>query len=999
MKKIKKLKIRGKSSLAITLVLLFFSFSSYAQNSFKVTGTVVDGSNVPLPGASIVEKGTSNGVSSDFDGKFSIIVTNRDAILQVSYIGYEPITVNVDGNTSLTITLVENASLLEEVVLVGYGSVRRSEITGAIASVSEEEIKERPVADVGNALQGRASGVVATSAGSSPGDGVTIRIRGRRSLKASNDPLYVVDGIPYEGNINDINPGDIKSIEVLKDASATAIYGSRGANGVILVTTARGGNMPTTVSYSSYYGVTTPTGTPDMMNGAEFFQLKVDGGSSITDAEREAFENGVSTDWIDLALSSGYRTSHQLGFRGGDEKTSFAVSANYFNEKAVIKTQDFTRKTFRVNLDHKLNDWFKIGTSTQISDQTQNRGTSRVNISGNETDRGTNSYGRALNASPLAAAYDENGELIYQPAADPLAWNPIADYVENTSINELTRLRVFSNIFAEAKLGKDLSYRMNYGTDYQKTREGFFEGRLSSSRQYSDPRATQVLKSTNVTTFENILTFDKRFNDNHKLGATGLFSIQESNYEMAAIDVEGLPYEQQLFHNLSTAETVLAYDSDLQEWGIMSFMGRLNYNYKDKYLLTLTGRYDGSSRLAEGKKWGFFPSAALMWNIGNEAFLENQETITDLRLRASYGVTGNTAIDPYQTRGGLGRTVYSFGDSSGYGYRPSDIANADLQWETSASSNIGLDFGIGQFISGSVEVYQTKTTDLLLERKLPITSGFDNVLTNIGETQNQGWEVTLNAQIVETDDFSWSTNLNVFGNKEKIIDIYGDKEDDIGNKWFIGSPLTVWYDYKKTGVWQLGEEDEAAAYQVTPGVIKVEDVNDDGLINQDDRQILGSDIPDFSMGFSSRVEYKNMDFSFLLFGAFGQTVFNEFEDNFSSLQGRFNNLNVDYWTPDNPTNDQPMADGSRERPLYNSTRAYQKGDFLKVKNIQLGYSIPKNALSKIGLRNLRVYVNADSPFTFSNVADNGLDPESYGGRINGRLPTVKMFSMGFNVDF
>jgi TonB-linked SusC/RagA family outer membrane protein len=540
---------------------------------------------------------------------------------------------------------------------------------------------------------------------------------------------------------------------------------------------------------------------------------------------------------------------------------------------------------------------------------------------------------------------------------------------------------------------------MNYGTDYQKTREGFFEGRLSSSRQFSDPRASKILKSTKVTTFENILTYNKQINESNKITATGLFSIQESNYEMSAIDVEGLPYEHQLFHNLSTAEKVLAYDSDLQEWGIMSFMGRLNYNLKDKYLLTLTARYDGSSRLAEGKKWGLFPSVALMWNIGNEGFLENQETITDLRLRASYGVTGNTGIDPYQTRGALGRSVYSFGGSSGTGYRPSVIANADLQWETSATANIGLDFGIGQYISGSVEVYQTNTTDLLLERKLPITSGYDNILSNIGETQNQGWEITLNAQLADTEDFSWSTNLNLFGNKEKIVDLYGDKEDDVGNEWFIGEPLTVWYDYRKIGVWQLGEEDQAAQYQVTPGVIKVEDVNNDGLINQDDRQILGSNIPEITLGFGSRVEYKNVDLSFLLFGVFGQTVFNEFEDNFATLQGRFNNLNVDYWTPDNPTNDQPMADGSRERPLYNATRAYQKGDFLKVKNIQLGYNFPKNTLSKIGLKNLRLFVNADTPFIFSKVADKGLDPESYDGRINGRIPTVKMYSMGINIDF
>ncbi|WP_347838751.1 TonB-dependent receptor [uncultured Draconibacterium sp.] len=975
-------------------LLLFFAVlivtlcSAMAQKS--ITGKVIDESGEPLPGVSVFVKGTTTGTVTGIDGDYTLGGVPEQSTLVFSYIGMITQEIAITNQSSVNVTLQADAIGLEEVIAIGYGTEQRGSITGAISSVSTDDIQEMPVTSAGNALQGRAAGVVALQNGSRPGDGVTIRVRGRRSLTADNNPLFVVDGIPYSGNINDINPKDIKSMEVLKDASATAIYGSRGANGVILITTTRGGDMPTTVSYNGYYGVTSPLGEPTMMTGPEFYQLKVDGGYSITDADQNAFERGVSTDWADLVISNGYKQSHQVGVRGGNAKTAFAMSVNYYNEQGIIETQDFTRKTFRLNIDHKISDRVRVGTSTQISDKLKNVG--------------TNGYGSALAASPLAEPYDEEGNIIYQPASDPLRWNPLADYVDGAVINEEDDFRVFANIFGEIDITKDLNYRMNYGVDYQKNRDGLFQGSLSSSRQYSSPRARKIHANELVTTFENILTYVKDINENHSIKATGLFSVQESSWEETRLDVEDLPYEHQLFHNLGTAETVREYDSNLSEWGIMSFMGRINYSLKDKYLLTLTGRYDGSSRLAEGNKWGFFPSAAALWKVSNESFMQNQSLFSDLRLRASYGVTGNTGIDPYQTRGGLSRTTYSFAGGSGFGYRPQDIANPELQWESSATFNIGVDFGIGQSIAGSFEIYQTNTTDLLLERKLPITSGFDNIMTNVGETQNQGWEFSLNARLVDKKDFTWSADLNLFGNTEKIVDLYGDKTDDVGNRWFIGESLTVWYDYEKLGIWQLGEEDAAAVYQATPGEIKVKDVPDengeiDNIINQDDRQILGSNIPTMTLGLGSRMEYKDFELSFLLFGSFGQMIYNQFEVNNSTLQGRYNNLAVDYWTTDNPTNDHPKADGTREGPRFGSTRGYQKGDFLKVKNIQLGYNLPKNTLSKIGVKAMKIYINADTPLVFSRLSKNGIDPESYDGNIGADTPDIKMYSLGVNIDF
>jgi TonB-linked SusC/RagA family outer membrane protein len=975
--------------LLILLALLIVSIS-YAMSQRTVTGNVTSEDGMAMPGVTVVVKGTTVGTVTDIMGQYSVTVPEGGDVLVFSFIGMKPQEISIGNQSTINVVLVADVIGLEEVIAIGYGTERRGSITGAISSVSTDDIQELPVISAGNALQGRAAGVVALQSGSRPGDGVTIRIRGRRSLTADNNPLFVVDGIPYSGNINDINPRDIKSMEVLKDASATAIYGSRGANGVILITTTRGGDMPTTVTYNGFFGVTSPLGEPTMMTGPEFYQLKVDGGYSITDADQNAFNNGVSTNWADLVISNGHKQSHQVGVRGGNEKTAFAMSVNYYKEQGIIETQDFERKTFRFNLDHKVSDKIKVGTSTQISDKLKNVG--------------TNGYGSALAASPLAEPYDEEGNIIYQPASDPLRWNPLADYVEGSVLNEENDFRIFSNIFGELDITNDLNYRMNYGVDYQKNRDGLFEGSLSSSRQYSAPRARKIHESEIVTTFENILTFDKDINENQHINVTGLFSIQESSREGTSLDVEDLPYEHQLFHNLGTAETVRSYGSYLEEWGIMSFMGRINYSLKDKYLLTLTGRYDGSSRLAEGKKWGFFPSAAALWKISNEEFMQNQSFFSDLRFRASYGVTGNTGIDPYQTRGGLTRTTYSFAGSSGFGYRPQDIANPDLRWESSATANIGIDFGIGQAIAGSFEVYQTNTTDLLLERKLPITSGFDNIMTNVGETQNQGWEFSLNSRLVDRKDFTWSIDLNLFGNREKIIDLYGDKTDDVGNQWFIGEALTVWYDYKKLGIWQLGEEDQAAVYQATPGEIKVEDVLDengeiDNIINQDDRQILGSNIPKLTLGLGSRMEYKDFELSFLLFGSFGQMMYNQFEVNNSTLQGRYNNLAVDYWTPDNPTNDHPKADGTRENPRFGSTRGYQKGDFLKVKNIQLGYNLPNNTLSRIGVKSMKIYINADTPLVFSRLSKNGIDPESYNGRLGADTPDIKMYSLGVNIDF
>ncbi|MFO7935537.1 MAG: TonB-dependent receptor [Bacteroidales bacterium] len=952
-----------------------FCMQSFAQER-SVTGMVTDAATgEPLIGVNIVVEGTTIGTISDADGSYSITVPSAESVIDYSFVGYTTQQIRVGNQTEINVELEPSAVGLDELVVIGYGTQRRGSITGAISSVDSDDIQERPVLNAGEALQGRAPGVVALSdGGSTPGTDVTIRIRGRRSLTATNEPLFVVDGIPWQGSITGLNPKDIKSMEVLKDASATAIYGSRGANGVILITTYRGGNMPTTVSYSGHYGVSSVLAVPDLMNGEEYYRLKEVGGRAFTQAELDAYQAGVSTDWVDLVLDNGYQTNNQLSVRGGNEQTAYAMSANFFKEQGVIELQDYTRKTFRLNLDHQATDWLKVGTSTQVVDGLRNVG--------------PNTYGGAVNISPLAEPYDDEGNLIYRPGADPLLWNPLADYEEDVVLDERQTYRVFSNIFAEVDILKNLGYRMNFGPSLTTYRRGLFQGSMSGARQGGNPLVRKEHNKVYQYTFENILTYNLDTED-HNLNFTGLYSIQESYAENTFIEVEDIPYESQLYHNLGTAETVNNLGSDLSEWGIMSFMGRVNYELMDKYMVTLTGRWDGSSRLAEGNKWGFFPSAALMWRISNEGFMTGQDLVNDLRLRASYGVTGNTGIDPYQTRGALTRTYYNFGDNSGLGFRPYALANPELRWESSATANLGLDFGLMQGrITGSFEVYNTNTTDLLLQRQLPITSGFNSVFENIGETRNRGWELGLTTRNIATGDFSWETNLILFGNKEEIVDLYGTGEDDVGNEWFIGEPLTVWYDYEKIGIWQLGEEDAASVYAQVPGEIKIKDQDENNIINQDDRVILGSDMPRLTVSLGSRLEYKGVDFSFMLLGVFGHTVYNNYLIARSTLQGRYNNLDVDYWTESNPTNEHPKPDGSREYPLYSSTRGYYPGDFFKIKNVQLGYNVPRTPLVNIGVKKLRVYLNLDTFFIWSHLQD-GLDPEKYGGYISAEVPSCK----------
>ncbi|AWW32667.1 SusC/RagA family TonB-linked outer membrane protein [Echinicola strongylocentroti] len=998
-------------SIGIILFLLLLSGPLIGQN-VQVSGTITDENNMPIPGAAVLIKGTSNGTATDLDGKYTINV-NPDQTLQFSFIGYNTTEMTVGNQTTIDVALEPNVSDLDEVVVVGYGSVKKSQLTGAISSVSAKEITDQPITDARQALQGRSSGVDVSSPGSKPGAAPQVRIRGRRSFNASNEPLYVVDGIPIAGGINDINPNDITSMEILKDASATAIYGSRGANGVVLVTTKRGTAGKTVVSVDSYFGFNNSLGTIEVFDGPEFAEYKRESrratgdypeGPATAEADAALFEpvelegiaEGRTSDYVDALTRTGTIQSHQVSVSGGSEKTQFFVSGGFFQDKGVVKNQDFTRYNFRANVDHKINDKIRFGTSTLVSYSERNG-------------EDFNPIGGAMQENPLGKPYDEDGNLIFLPTSDGLRTNPLAEIVPGANVDLTKRYRIFNSIYGEWKITEGLTYRVNFGPDITIDRNGRFTGSQTNARRGGDPTGSIDEDFRFNYTLENIITYDRTFAEDHAFKFTGLQSIQKDNLEETYLNVQGIPSESQLYDQLGDASQITGAGTNLIQWALLSFMGRLNYNYKGKYLITGTLRADGSSKFGENNKFAYFPSVALGWNISDEPFFKANETFDQMKLRVSYGSIGNQAIDPYQTQALLGRSTYAYENSPAFGYGPGTIGNPDLRWETSTTFNAGLDFSlIAGRISGSFEYYVTTTKDLLAPQPLPNSIGFGGYTTNVGKTQNRGIELTVNSVNIDNSNFTWTTDFIFNRNREEILEL--PNGNDISAGRFVGEALTVFYDYKKIGIWQTDQADLAESYEDNVGEIRVEDINNDGQINADDRQILGSAVPDFVLGMTNRFSYKNFDLSFFIYGRFGSMIRSRFHDQFNSLFGRYNNLAIDYWTPDNPTNEYPRPNQNQERPKYASSMSYFDGTFIKIRNINIGYNFPTKIAEKIGMTNLRLYSSIQQPFIFAEYRSKhkGIDPEVYldgeqgagDGEVNANIsPAVTSFTFGINAKF
>ncbi|SOE23904.1 TonB-linked outer membrane protein, SusC/RagA family [Spirosomataceae bacterium TFI 002] len=997
-----------KKVLAASLSLMFFVTQSFAFGlASEVKGKVTDENGAGLPGVTVTEKGTFNGVATNVEGEYSITVPNSSSVLVFSFVGYASQEVVVGNQTTINVQLAPDAANLEEIVVVGYGTQRKSQLTGAISTVKAADIKDLPIENTQQALQGRVAGVDVMQAGSKPGTQPRVVIRGRRSPNASSDPLYVLDGIPLSGGTGDINPNDIQSMEVLKDASATAIYGARGANGVVLITSRRGsstGGKPK-IFYDAYYGVSEALNTINFMDGPQFadakreaYRIRNSDGTLgalqsddvvFTSVELDGIAKNRSIDYINGLMRQGNRQNHSFGISGGDSKTQYYMSLNYYKDNGIVYNQDYNRNVLRVNLDHQLSKNIKMGMSTFINYSIRNG-------------ESFNPLGGAMRENPLGQPYEEDGSLRFLPTEDGLRSNPFSEIVDGAYIDRRKSNRMFSGIYAEAKIIDGLTYRLNLGPDFSIDKRDLFQGRFTNARRLAPPRASTDNFTQFNYTIENILNYTKTFGD-HNFNLTGVQSFQRDNFETNGITVQDIPSEGQQFYNFGNAAIIESVRSNLVQRSLLSYMGRLNYGYKDKYLLTATLRADGASQFGDNTKWGYFPGVALAWNLSSEEFMKSVSAVDLAKVRVSYGTIGNQAISPYQTRGLLSQSAYNFGDNAFFGYGPNTIGNPDLRWESSTTLNIGLDFSMfrGRF-SGSVEYYDVTTSDLLLKRNLPPSIGFTEVTTNVGATRNSGIEGTFSTVNMDNQKgFKWSTDFQFFMNKEQFVEL--PNGDDVGNNWYIGQPLSVIYDYKKIGIWQSNEIEQARSYGSNVGEIKIQDTDGDGKFTAADRVIQGSGVPKFSGGITNRFKLNNFDLSFFVYARLGQTIRSNFHTSNNSLFGRYNNIVVDYWTPTNPSNETPRPNQNQEFPVWGSSMNIFDGSFVKVRNINLGYRFTPEVAKKLGMESLRLYSSIQQPFIFAPFISkyNGIDPETdIDASLDGNVsPAAWTATIGINVTF
>lgn len=1033
------MKAVGIKAPVLHLLFILVGLSAYAQDNITIRGVVNDAQGTPIPGVSIIEVGTTNGTTTDFDGNYTITATSN-ARLEFRYLGFVTQTVAVNGRSTVNVQMAEDTQQLEEVVVIGYGTQRRESVTGSVVSIKGEDLNEVQSANFQQALQGRAAGVNISTTSSRPGAAPQIRIRGTRSLSADNNPLIVLNGIPFSGGLSDINPNDIASLDILKDASATAIYGSRGANGVILITTKSGTKgQKATITYNTYYATKEVFAKFPMMNAAQLIQLRADvasinGGTPLYGLAGDEYL-GNDTDWQDELYGTGLQTAHDISVQGGTENGSYNVGMGYFKETSVVPGDSFDRYSLRVQLDQNVGELFRFGINS---------------VTNFNTTKSIVDLYQTLGASPLLSPYDSNGAFLesvrLQTQADD-AWIPTRNEINRIGkgrANEQLDFGTYNNIYGELQIPwiSGLKYRLNVGLNYRSARDGNFTGQGVFNYNPLNP-STASYNSSNQKDYviENQLIYDRTFGK-HQVNFVGLFSSQNTEFDNVGLAVRNVPDETSLWYNLDAAlsEDITSYGTDYSSTGLLSYMARALYQYDNRYMLTATVRSDGSSRLAPGRKWVTYPAVSVGWNIGNEAFMQDVDWVNLFKLRAGYGETSNQAIAPYSVQGRLGQVNYNFGDNFATGYFVNQLPNPNLGWEFSETYNYGLDFGLfNNRFSGSVEYYITKTNDILLGLGLPSTSGVGSVTSNIGNTENKGLEIALNGIIFDNPDgFSWDIGLNVYTNKNEITSLASGQDRDEGNLWFVGSPINVIFDYERMGLWNESDPGFEHLSQFEPGgnagMIRVRytgDFNQDGsptrAIGAEDR-IIQDPTPDFLGGFNTRLAYKNFDLSMV--GAFqsGGIIVSTLHSSsgyLNLLTGRRNNVAIDYWTPTNTNAKYPAPGGiqSGDNPKYGSTLGYFDGSYLKVRALTLGYNFDQRSIKDSWFKNLRLYATVQNPFVlFSPFHDeSGLDPETNSGvnndgtrqnvavnttnisrgipTVGANAPTTRNFMLGLNVTF
>lgn len=1030
--------MKNKFSLFLTITLFaLLHVSGYAQSKV-VKGTIKDATGLPIPGVNVVVKGTKSGASTDFDGKYSI-KAETGQVLVYSSTGSKTVERTVSQSDVIDVVMADEVAQLNEVVVVGYGTSKKSDVTGAIVSVSAEKLMTRPVNNALEGLQGKAAGVDIVSS-ERPGTVGSVRIRGNRSLTASNDPLYVVDGVPLmsASSIETLNPRDIASIDILKDASATAIYGSRGANGVIIVTTKQGKSGQFRLNYAGTVTTSEIVDRASSMSAADFinfrrhaaynlnsttyaspdaptyandrliFDSALDGQTS-RDNVLKGWESGTwdpskvtNTDWTKFVTQTGVTTEHVVNASGGSEKVNAYGSFGYLNNEGTQKGQWYKRYTAKASTNINATDWFKMSASLNATWSEQDYGMSTLGARSGSSPNAI--YGAAKSIYNMAIPYDANGKLIINPGGESGIYTIMDEWDKSTQQSQI--MRVLGNFTATFDIGKiwepvkGLSYKLNFGPDFRHWREGVYIDGTSSLRVNADGSAgTNFARLRNQRDFswtlDNMLTYDRTFASKHNVGVTLLQSASSWDTENSSMNANNIAKPSYLWNAFGTVDitnpsNAAAMSSGLTERQLSSYMARVNYGYDGRYLLTVSGRWDGASQLGEGHKWDFFPSAALGWRINKEDFMDDVDWIQNLKLRVGVGVTGNSSVAPYATKGDVNSIYLPFnGMSNEQAYTTNEpyytanqvsMANPALGWEKTTQYNLGIDFSfLNNRISGSIEGYQSYTDDLIMQMAIPTLSGYPNIFANVGQTSNKGVEVTLNLVPIETQSgFTWETTLIGAWQQDKIEELAYGKNDMVDNAWFIGESIAVRYGFDNLGMWQDTPEDQAEmtkwnapgnGYSFKPGNVRPKDQNGDYKMTVADRVVLGNSNPNWTMGWNNTFSYKGFDLGIEIYGRMGYMASLGGE----AMTAHSNQRETDYWTPTNTEAEfqKPILGqaSSGSADPFSGLLGFTDAAFAKIRNISLGYNFPKDYTSKIGLANMKLYAQAISPGSLYQSVD------------------------------
>ncbi|WP_286862549.1 MULTISPECIES: SusC/RagA family TonB-linked outer membrane protein [Sphingobacterium] len=1010
----------GILSLLFLLAALQLAF---AQDKL-INGLVSDQQKQPIEGVTVSVKGGTKSTTTDSKGTFAIEAGNG-AVLVLTNVGYKTAEVPVGANNRVQVTLQSDDIAMEEVVVIGYGTQRKEAVTGSVASVSGSTMNEVPAANISRALQGRIAGVNMQQNSSKPGSPMQIRIRGTRSLTADNNPLIVLDGIPFAGSISDINPADIKSVDVLKDASATAIYGSRGANGVILVTTNKGRmGQQAQLAYNGFTGLRTVFAKYPMMSGPEFAEMRRYVGQFQNTLDES---DDTNTDWQDLFYKNGMVNSHDISVNGGAEKGNYNFGAGYFRDEGVIPLQNYTRYNLRAALDQQVGKIFKFG----------------FNLNQNYSITNGNNLGLygVLSASPIANPFNTDGTLKsrIQQQTSGQQWVHTRESYEALGDSYINQQRVFgsyNNMYGEIRIPGvgGLTYRTNLGLNFRQNNDGSYTGQGVFSGTPDNVSTASVANGRTVQwVMENLLTYDRTFAQKHNLNLVALYSAEQNTTNSTLISARDIPIDAFQFYNIGRAQGEIIVNPDQQGYAkssLMSFMGRAMYTFDNRYMLTMTMRRDGSSRLAPGHKWHAYPAISAGWNIHNEKFMSALPWINQLKLRLGYGQTSNQAVDPYKTLGLLSTRPYNFDTQFLTGYYMSELPNPSLGWEFSKTYNYGLDFGLfNNRVSGTMEYYVQNTDNILLRVGLPPTNGGGSYMANIGKTQNKGFEVSLNGAVIDNENgWKWDVGVNLYANRNKLVELTSGSQRDEGNQWFVGHPIDVIFDYKKIGLWQA---DDPYRDILEPGgnagMIKVEytgEYDENGVptraIGAADRQIINIQ-PNFLGGFNTRLAYKNVDLNVVGTFQIGGTLISSLYGStgyLNQLNTRAgNNVSVDYWREDRTDAKYPKPGGiqSGDNPKYGSTLGYFDASYLKVRTITMGYNFKQKWVERMGIGRLRLYATVENPFVLFSPyhKESGGDPEpnSYGDEnvavgglrrilvVGTNTPAMRSYILGLNLSF